>query len=67
MTRKTRKRKDTVWIPHTMQLIKKVGTRSLKRARFLVRNGTRRMKRVPSKVDRVLSNTIRRLSRRMTR
>jgi hypothetical protein len=64
MARKTRKRKDTVWIPKTIHAAKKLRTRTMKRGRFLLNQSRRRIIKVPSYLDKVASRTIRRLFRR---
>jgi len=64
MARKTRKRKDTVWIPKTVRAAKKLRTRTAKRGRFLLNQSRRRIMKVPSYLDKVVSRTIRRLFRR---
>lgn len=64
MSRKTRKRKDTVWIPKTANAVKKLRTRTTKRGRFLLNQSRRRIMKVPSYLDKVASRTLRRLFRR---
>lgn len=64
MSRKTCKRKDTVWIPKTANAVKKLRTRAAKRGRFLLNQSKRRIMKVPSYLDKVVSRTFRRLSRR---
>ena len=64
MARRTRKRKDTVWIPKTLRAAKKLRTRTAKRGRFLLNQSRRRIMKVPSYLDKVASRTIRRLFRR---
>lgn len=66
MVRHTRKRGiriGTVSAPKTKKAIKNVYRRTKKRVRFLVKNVKERVKKVPSYLDRLMSRTIRAMSR----
>jgi len=66
MVRHTRKRGfriGTVSAPKTKKAIKNVFRRTTKRVRFLVKNVKERVKKVPSYLDRLMSRTIRTISR----
>ena len=62
MARKTTKRgrKGTVWIPKTIQLTKRIGKHTVKKVRFLLKDVTHKIKKIPGYIDRVTSRTIHR-------
>ena len=67
MARHTQKkgfRISTVSIPKTKKALKNVYRRTTKRVRFLVKGVKSRAKKVPSYLDRIMSRTIRSVSRK---
>jgi hypothetical protein len=67
MARHTRKRGfriGTASIPKTKKALKNVYRRATKRVRFLVKGVKSRVKKVPSYLDRLMTRTIRSVSRK---
>lgn len=61
---KTR-RNGTVWMPKTKKAFQKGKTRVVKRASKLYRSTQRRLRKIPSQVNRIISKTIPSLMKRI--
>jgi hypothetical protein len=70
MSRKTKKnhaRKGTVWIPKTIKAGKKIGHRTVKRVRFLLKDVKQKVMKIPGYVDRVASRGLHYFSKKRKR
>lgn len=58
-TKKNTKRGTAAWIPKTMKVTKKIGHRTMKRVRFFLKRAKQSLVKLPGRVDRAASRTLR--------
>jgi len=58
------RRKYTALVPKTIKATRKTGKKLLKKLDYYIKNGTRRLKKVPKSIDNRLAKSIRSLTKR---
>jgi hypothetical protein len=58
-TRKNAKRGTAAWIPKTMKVSKRIGESTMKRVRFFLKRTKQTLVKLPGRVDRAASKSLR--------